>query len=69
MVLTIEGLTLEERAFSLAEAQSAREAFITSASQIVLPVVRIDGRAVGAGVPGPVAERLRRAFYRHAEFS
>jgi D-alanine transaminase len=60
-------LTLEERAFTLAEACDAREAFVTSASQIVMPVVKIDGRAVGDGKPGPVALALRRAFHRYAE--
>ena len=60
-------LKVEERAFTLAEAFAAREAFITSATQIVLPVVRIDGRAIGDGKPGPVATRLRREFYRYAE--
>jgi D-alanine transaminase len=60
-------LHLEERAFTLTEAHAAREAFITSASQIVLPVVRIDGRAVGDGKPGPVATALRGAFHRYAE--
>ena len=61
------GLTIEERAFTLAEAYGAREAFVTSASQIVMPVVRIDGRGVGDGKPGPVATALRREFHRHAE--
>jgi D-alanine transaminase len=60
-------LKLEERAFTLDEALSASEAFITSASQIVLPVVRIDGRTVGDGKPGPVATALRQAFHRYAE--
>jgi D-alanine transaminase len=60
-------LRLEERAFTLTEAHAAREAFITSASQIVLPVVRIDGRAIGDGKPGPVATALRGAFHRYAE--
>jgi D-alanine transaminase len=60
-------LAVEERAFTLEEAYAAREAFITSASQIVLPVVRIDGRAVGDGKPGPVAIALRREFHRYAE--
>jgi D-alanine transaminase len=60
-------LTIEERAFTLDEAFAAREAFITSASQIVLPVVRIDGRAIGDGSPGPVAIALRQAFHRYAE--
>jgi len=62
-----QGLAIEERAFTLAEAYAAREAFITSASQIVLPVVRIDGRSIGDGKPGPVATALRREFYRYAE--
>ena len=62
-----QGLKVEERAFTIAEAFAAREAFITSATQIVLPVVRIDGRAIGDGKPGPVATRLRREFYRYAE--
>ena len=57
-----EGLTVEERAFTLEEAYGAREAFITSASQIVLPVVRVDGRPIGDGKPGPVAITLRRAY-------
>src|SRR6201987_1493006 len=62
-----EGLTVEERAFTLEEAYGAREAFITSASQIVLPVVRVDGRPIGDGQPGPVAIALRRAYHRYAE--
>ena len=66
-VLKAHGLTLEERPFTLDEAHGAREAFITSASQIVLPVVRIDGRPVGNGAPGLVASALRRDYHDHAE--
>ena len=65
--LAAQGLTLEERAFTLDEAHAAREAFITSASQIVLPVVQIDGRPVGNGAPGLVATALRRDFHQYAE--
>src|SRR6201997_3034663 len=61
------GLTVEERAFTLEEAYGAREAFITSASQIVLPVVRVDDRIIGGGKPGPVAIALRRAYHSYAE--
>ena len=61
------GLALEERAFTLEEAYAAREAFVTAASQIVLPVVRIDGHPIGDGKPGPVATALRREFHRHTE--
>ena len=64
-----QGLILEERAFTLDEAHAAREAFITSASQIVLPVVKIDGRPVGNGAPGLVASALRRDFHRYSEIS
>src|SRR5271166_4484457 len=59
-VIKGQGLTVEERAFTLREAYDAREAFVTAASQIVLPVVRIDGRPIGDGKPGPVATALRR---------
>ena len=64
-----QGLAFEERAFTVEEAYAAREAFVTSASQIVLPVVRIDGRPVGNGGPGLVARALRRDYHRHAEIS
>jgi D-alanine transaminase len=66
-VIKAQNLAVEERAFTLEEAFAAREAFITSASQIVLPVVRIDGRPIGDGRPGPVATALRRDFHRYAE--
>ena len=64
-----QGLTFEERAFTVEEAYAAREAFITSASQIVLPVVRIDGRPVGNGAPGLIASGLRRDYHRYAQVS
>jgi D-alanine transaminase len=67
-VIKAQGLRLEERAFTLADAYAAREAFATAASQIVLPVVRIDGRPIGEGRPGPVATALRREFHKYAEF-
>jgi D-alanine transaminase len=63
------GLSFVERPFTVAEALAAREAFVTAASQIVLPVVSIDGRPIGNGKPGPVATALRREFHRHVEFS
>jgi D-alanine transaminase len=60
---------LEERAFSREEALAAREAFVTSATQTVMPVVRIDGLPVGNGRPGPVATALRAEFHRTAEIA
>ncbi len=68
-VIKAQGLAFEERAFTIEEAYAAREAFITSASQIVLPVVMIDGRPVGNGAPGMIATALRRDYHRHAEIS
>jgi D-alanine transaminase len=68
-VIKAHGLAVEERAFTVEEAYAAREAFITSASQIVLPVVSINGRPVGNGAPGLIATALRRDYYRHAEVS
>ena len=55
-------MKVEERPFTLDEAKDADEAFITSASTFVMPVVEIDGQALGAGVPGPVARRLREIY-------
>ena len=61
-----EGLAIEERLFGLDEAHAAAEAFITSASSFVMPVVAIDGRQVGDGRPGPLATRLRALYIEEA---
>ena len=55
-------MTVEERSFSIEEAQGADEAFITSASTFVMPVVEIDGAKLGDGTPGRVARRLREIY-------
>ncbi len=68
-VIKAQNLSFQERPFTVEEAYGAREAFVTAASQIVMPVVRIDGRAIGGGSPGPVAQALRASFHRHAERS
>jgi D-alanine transaminase len=68
-VIKGQGLAFEERAFTVEEAYGAREAFVTSASQIVLPVVSIDGRPIGNGAPGLIATALRRDYHRRAEIS
>jgi D-alanine transaminase len=65
--LKSHGVELEERAFTVDEAYAAREAFITSATQSVMPVVRIDGRPVGNGAPGIVTTALRRDYHRFAK--
>jgi D-alanine transaminase len=56
------GMTLEQRAFSLDEAKSADEAFLSSATTLVLPVVSIDRQPVGNGKPGAVTQRLRKLY-------
>ena len=61
------GLRIEERSFTLEEAKAAKEAFITSASAFVLPVVSIDGAAIGDGRPGPVAGRLREIYIEEVD--
>jgi D-alanine transaminase len=68
-IIAAQGLKLDVRPFTMDEAKEAREAFITSASQTVMPVVKIDGRPIGNGAPGLIASALRRDFYRHAEWS
>jgi D-alanine transaminase len=59
-------LKFVERPFSLAEAKTAQEAFITSATSFVTPVVKIDGDTVGDGKVGPMARRLRVEYVRFA---
>ncbi len=55
-------MRVEERSFTVAEAQDADEAFVTSASAFVMPVVSIDGQPVGDGKVGGVAQRLREIY-------
>ena len=49
------------------ERDQASEAFVTSATSFVMPVIKVDGAKVGAGTPGPVARRLRTEYLRHAD--
>jgi D-alanine transaminase len=59
-------MKIDERPFTIAEAQNAAEAFITAASTFVCPVVEIDGKQIGEGKPGPVAKRLREIYLANA---
>jgi D-alanine transaminase len=68
-LLKREKIELIERAFTVEEAKAAREAFITSATNIVMPVVRIDGQTVGNGEPGLLTLRLRSEFHSAAEIA
>jgi D-alanine transaminase len=65
-VIAGEGLEVDERPFTPGEAVAAREAFVTGAGSLVLPVVAVDGRKIGGGAPGPVATRLRRLYIERA---
>ncbi|PVE22822.1 D-amino acid aminotransferase [Microvirga sp. KLBC 81] len=60
------GIELEERLFTVEQAYDAAEAFLTSASNFVLPIVSIDGRPVGNGTPGPITKKLREIYIRMA---
>lgn len=59
-------LAVEERRFTLSEAYEAAEAFNSSASGFVMPVVRIDAKPIGSGAPGPLTRRLRQLYIAHA---
>lgn len=61
------GLKVEERGFTVDEAKGAREAFITAATTVIMPIVAIDGQPVANGHPGSVALSLREAFFDVAE--
>ena len=61
------GLKVDERPFTPQEATEAREAFITGAGTLVLPVVKVDGKPVGDGRVGPVATKLRRLYIERAK--
>ena len=65
-IIAAEGLAFAEAPFTPEEAKAAREAFITGAGTLVMPVVRIDDAPIGDGRPGPVATRLRALYVGHA---
>jgi len=64
--LAESGFTFEEREFTLEEALDAEEAFITSATSLVMPVTTIDGHTIHNGAPGPTAQRLREIYIDYA---
>ncbi len=65
-VIREAGLPINEKPFTIAEAQAAREAFITGAGTLVMPIISVDGVKVGDGTPGPVAPRLRSLYIQRA---
>ena len=62
-----QGLRVVERAFTVAEAQAAREAFLTSTTSFVMPITMIDGRPVGGGGPGDLGRSLRAWYLAHMD--
>jgi D-alanine transaminase len=66
-VIRREGLEVDERPFPPVDALAAKEAFITGAGTLVLPVIAVDGKPVGEGKPGPVAAKLRRLYIEQAK--
>lgn len=66
-VIERAGLRFVERPFSVGEAKEAREAFLTSTTSYVTPVVRIDDSVVGDGKPGPLAQELGKFYRRYVE--
>ena len=68
-VIRDNGLEVDERPFTPADALAAKEAFITGAGSLVLPVVSVDGKPIGDGKVGPVASRLRRLYIEQAKAS
>jgi D-alanine transaminase len=65
-IIAREGYRFDERPFTVEEAKAAREAFLTSTTVDLLPVVRIDGAPVGDSKPGPLSRKLRAAYLAHA---
>lgn len=65
-VIREAGLPINEKPFTIAEAQSAQEAFITGAGTLVMPIISVDGVKVGDGTPGAVATRLRSLYIQRA---
>lgn len=61
------GLKYQERCFTVEEAMNAREAFMTSATSLVMPVTSIDGKSIANGHPGSISRKLRAAFHENAE--
>ena len=68
-LLADAGVTLEERPFSVEEAELAKEAFVSSASLFIMPVVSINGKKIGGGNPGPLSSALRNAYIDWAKNS
>ena len=65
-LVAAEDIELDERPFSVEEAKSAKEIFVTAASSFVMPIVSLDGHKIADGKPGPIATRLREVYLEQA---
>lgn len=65
-IAELAGVAVEERGFTVAEALAADELFLSSATNFVLPVVSMDGKAIGNGEPGPITRKLRELYIKRA---
>jgi D-alanine transaminase len=68
-VVARRNLKLVERRFTIKEARDASEAFVTSATALVTPVIKLDGAKIADGTPGPTAKALREALYEYTVLS
>lgn len=64
-LLSDQGLRIEERLFTVADAKSAVEVFTSSAGALIAPVLKLDDTMIGTGKPGPVTRRVQSAYYGH----
>ena len=62
----VDNMKVEERLFTVAEVKDTAEAFLSSATTFVTPVISIDGEAIGDGTPGPIAKKLREFYVEEA---
>ncbi len=60
------GIPVDQRPFTVDELDGARELFLTGTTSLVLPVVRVEGRTIGAGIPGPITRLLGRLYAEHS---
>lgn len=64
-LLSMHGLKVEERSFTVKEAKAAAECFTSSAGAMIAPVLKLDDTVIGTGVPGPVTRAVQRAYFEH----
>lgn len=63
--LQADGLKIEERAFTVAEAKAAAEAFTSSSGTVIAPILKLDDTIIGTGKPGPITRTVQRTYYTY----